>query len=195
MLARGEDNIQDQVCRSMVICGTYLQRQLQHYLNLRKAVDNFRNHAKDQIDRLDGGAKDDLQRKFSGLLTFDYEAAARLKAWGSFNAILDVRSHYARLKQILRTSIYRNVKYMQSRRYTSSWPTLLCPPKPQVTVSYHWWTSIRINMISSRDRHSPANYQRHLATRWQQYRQASSMDSMPIHSSPNLQCRHRRAAS
>ncbi len=98
VLARGEDNIQDQVYRSMVICGTCLQRQLQHYLNLRKAVDDFRNHAKDQIDRLDGGAKDDLQRKFSGLLTFDYEAAARLKAWGSFHSILNVRGPYARLK-------------------------------------------------------------------------------------------------
>ena len=71
---------------------------MQHYLNLRKAVDDFRSHAKDQIDRLDGGAKDDLQRKFSGLLTFDYEAAARLKAWGSFNAILNVRGPCARLK-------------------------------------------------------------------------------------------------
>ena len=59
-------------------------------------MDDFRKHAKDQIDRLDGGAKDDLQRKFSGLLTFDYEAAARLKAWGSFNAILNVRCPYAR---------------------------------------------------------------------------------------------------
>lgn len=90
VLARGEDKIQDQVYRSMFVCGTCLQKQLQHYLNLRKAVDDFRKHAKDQIDRLDGGAKDDLQRKFSGLLTFDYEAAARLKAWGSFTAILNV---------------------------------------------------------------------------------------------------------
>ncbi len=65
---------------------------------MRKAVDDFRNHAKDQIDRLDGGAKGDLQRKFSGLLTFDYEAAARLKAWGSLNAILNVCGPYARQK-------------------------------------------------------------------------------------------------
>ena len=98
VLARGEDNIQDQVYHSMLVCGTCLQKQLQYYLNLRKTVDDFRKHAKDQIDRLDGGAKADLQRKFSGLLTFDYEAAARLKAWGSFTAILSVRNIYVRLK-------------------------------------------------------------------------------------------------
>ena len=98
VLARGEDNIQDQVYRSMLECGPCLHKQLQHYLNLRKAVDDFRKYAKVQIDRLDGGAKDDLQRKFSGLLTFDYEAAARLKAWGSFTTILNVRETYVRLK-------------------------------------------------------------------------------------------------
>ena len=98
VLARGEDNIQDQVYRSAVIYGSRLHRQLQHYLNLRKAVDGFRNHAKDQIDRLDGGAKDDLQRKYSSLLAFDYEAAARLKAWASLNAILNVCCSYVRLK-------------------------------------------------------------------------------------------------
>ena len=98
VLARGEDNIQDQVYRSMLECGSCLHKQLQHYLNLRKAVDDFRKYAKVQIDRLDGGAKDDLQRKFSGLLTFDYEAAARLKAWGSFTTILNVRETYVRLK-------------------------------------------------------------------------------------------------
>ena len=98
VLARGEDNIQDQVYHSTVIYGSCLHRQLQHYLYLRKAVDDFRNNAKDQIDRLDGGAKHDLQRKFSSLLTFDYEAAARLKAWGSLNAILNVCCPYARLR-------------------------------------------------------------------------------------------------
>ena len=98
VLARGEDNIQDQVHGSIVMYGSCLQRQLQHYLNLRKAVDDFRNHVKEQLDRLDGGAKDDLQHKFSSLLTFDFEAAARLKAWGSFNAILNVRYPYARFK-------------------------------------------------------------------------------------------------
>lgn len=99
VLARGEDNIQDQVYRSMLLGEICLQKQLQHYLNLRKAVDDFRKHAKEQIDRLDGGAKADLQRKFSGLLTFDYEAAARLKAWGSFTAILNVRGPFVVLKE------------------------------------------------------------------------------------------------
>ena len=73
VLARNEDRVEE---------------QLQHYLNLRKVVDDFRKHAKDQISRLEGGAKDDLRRKYSGLLAFDYEAAARLKAWGSLDPIL-----------------------------------------------------------------------------------------------------------
>lgn len=45
-----------------------------------------------QVGRLEGGAKDDLQRKHVSLLAFDFEAAARLKAWGSFKQIIKVGS-------------------------------------------------------------------------------------------------------
>ena len=47
---------------------------------MRKVVDDFRVDVKGQINRLEGGAKDDLRRKHASLLAFDYEAAARLKA-------------------------------------------------------------------------------------------------------------------
>ena len=53
-------------------------------------IDDFRVNVKDQVNRLEGGAKDDLQRKYASLLTFDFEAAARLKAWGSFGQIIKV---------------------------------------------------------------------------------------------------------
>lgn len=43
-----------------------------------------------QIDRLEGGAKDDLLRKYASLLEFDYEAAARLKDWESLGRIIKV---------------------------------------------------------------------------------------------------------
>ncbi len=59
---------------------------------MRKAVDDFRTYVDGQVGRLVGGAKDDLQRKHVSLLAFDFEAAARLKAWGSFNFIIKVFS-------------------------------------------------------------------------------------------------------
>ena len=53
-------------------------------------IDDFRVNVKGQLNRLDGGAKSDLQRKHASLLTFDYEAAARLKAWASLDQIIKV---------------------------------------------------------------------------------------------------------
>jgi len=66
-----------------------LEAQLQHYLNAREIVDDFRAHLPAQLERLGGGAKEDLQRKHSSLLTFDFEAAARLKAWPSLEKIIE----------------------------------------------------------------------------------------------------------
>lgn len=59
---------------------------------MRNAVDDFRTYVDGQVGRLEGGAKDDLQRKHANLLAYDFEAAARLKAWGSFDQIIKVRS-------------------------------------------------------------------------------------------------------
>jgi len=63
---------------------------LQRYISVRKAADDFRANINGQVSRLEGGAKEDLQRKHVSLLAFDFEAAARLKAWGSFNQIIKV---------------------------------------------------------------------------------------------------------
>lgn len=57
---------------------------------MRKAIDDFRVNVKGQADKLEGGAKADLQRKHASLLAFDYEAAARLKAWDSLDQIIKV---------------------------------------------------------------------------------------------------------
>ncbi|MCJ1397829.1 hypothetical protein MMC11_001025 [Xylographa trunciseda] len=73
MLARGEDAIEP---------------QLQHYLDLRRHAKDFHIQFEAQIDSLQGGAKDDLHRKASTLLTFDFEAAVRLKAWDDVSQIV-----------------------------------------------------------------------------------------------------------
>lgn len=57
---------------------------------MRKVIDDFRVNVKGQANRLEGGAKGDLQRKHASLLAFDYEAATRLKAWGSLDQIIKV---------------------------------------------------------------------------------------------------------
>ena len=53
-------------------------------------VSDFRIDVKSQVNRLEGGAKGDLQSKYASLLAFDYEAAARLKAWDSLDEIIKV---------------------------------------------------------------------------------------------------------
>ncbi|MCJ1472157.1 hypothetical protein MMC13_000804 [Lambiella insularis] len=64
------------------------EAQLQYYLSLRKHVKSFQTHFEAQIDSLHGGAKEDLTRKASTLLTFDFEAAVRLKEWVDANQIV-----------------------------------------------------------------------------------------------------------
>ncbi|KAL8927160.1 MAG: hypothetical protein Q9172_001484 [Xanthocarpia lactea] len=63
---------------------------LQYYLTLRKTAGDFRTLVKQQLPSLAGGAKLDLMRKYSCLLAFDFEAAARLKAWASLEDIISV---------------------------------------------------------------------------------------------------------
>lgn len=47
------------------------------------------------MERLQGGAKDDLLKKNNSLLAFDFEAAARLKAWDSLEQLIKVsNSHF-----------------------------------------------------------------------------------------------------
>ncbi|KAI9804595.1 MAG: hypothetical protein M1833_006668 [Piccolia ochrophora] len=74
VLARSEDNIHD---------------QLQYYLELRSYVEDARKPLKDHLELLEGGAKEDLLKKFGTLLVFDFEAAARLKAWDDLTQLID----------------------------------------------------------------------------------------------------------
>ncbi|KAL8812531.1 MAG: hypothetical protein Q9223_001013 [Gallowayella weberi] len=54
-------------------------------------MDNFRTLVKQQVSKLEGGAKSDLLRKYSCLIAFDFEAAARLKTWTSLGELIGVR--------------------------------------------------------------------------------------------------------
>ena len=67
-----------------------IETQLQHYREVRNAVQAFRSVALSQMDKLGGGAKDDLRRKYASLLAYEFEAAAILKAWDEFTHIIQV---------------------------------------------------------------------------------------------------------
>jgi hypothetical protein len=72
-LARGEDNI---------------ETQLQDYLNLRKHVDSFDALLQEKAGKLGEDAEEDLLRKLSILIVFDFEAACHLKAWDDLHEII-----------------------------------------------------------------------------------------------------------
>jgi len=72
-LARGEDNI---------------EVQLQDYLDLRKHVDSFDCLLQDKTGLLGEEAEEDLLRKLSILIVFDFEAACHLKAWDDLPEVL-----------------------------------------------------------------------------------------------------------
>ena len=95
VMARSEDNIEAQVYWSPT-CLRLLadSEKLQHYLNVRKVINDFRARLQEQLDRLEGGAKEDLMRKHTSLIAYDFEAAARLKAWDSFEQLINVKAPY-----------------------------------------------------------------------------------------------------
>ncbi|KAI1006471.1 hypothetical protein K3495_g1756 [Podosphaera aphanis] len=72
-LARAEDNIEN---------------QMQDYLNTRKHVSAFSVIFFDGLGRMDIQAQEDLNRKFSILVAFDFEATCRLKAWTDLGEII-----------------------------------------------------------------------------------------------------------
>ncbi len=59
-------------------------------MNVRSHVKAFRERLQDQLGRLEGGAREDLLRKYGTVLSFEYEAAVRLKAWDGLAQIIDV---------------------------------------------------------------------------------------------------------
>ena len=91
-------------------CEKDSDKQLHSYSEVRKAVDKWRCHFHGQLERLEGLARQDLQKKHISLLMYDFEAAAILKAWGSFQNIIDdcqkynVQQQYAILADITLSS-------------------------------------------------------------------------------------------
>jgi hypothetical protein len=72
-LVRTEDNIED---------------QLQHYLNIRKHVDSYDTNLQKELENLEQVAANDLLKKLSILLAFDFEAAVRLRYWDGLPTII-----------------------------------------------------------------------------------------------------------
>lgn len=97
-------------------------------------IDDFRVDVKGQVNRLEGGAKGDLQRKHASLLAFDYEAATRLKAWDSLDQIIKVCKLDGHVWTPLKCAP-RNPKALRIRRCTVYLQTLRFLLKHQVTAS------------------------------------------------------------
>lgn len=72
-LARAEDNI---------------EVQLQDYLTIRKHVSSFDRHLQEKFEKLEKGPAEDLVKKLSILLAYDFEAAVRLKKWEDLMEII-----------------------------------------------------------------------------------------------------------
>jgi hypothetical protein len=72
-LARAEDNI---------------EMQLQDYLTIRKHVHNFDTILQLKLETLEEGPAEDLVKKLSILLAYDFEAAVRLKKWDDLHEII-----------------------------------------------------------------------------------------------------------
>lgn len=68
------------------------ETQLQLYLDVRKRVGVFRSMS-ERLGKMGEAAKEDLSHKFTSLLAYDFEAAARLKAWDSLQEIIEVCMH------------------------------------------------------------------------------------------------------
>ena len=67
----------------------HYETQLQLYLDVRKRVGVFRSMS-ETLGKMGEAAKEDLSHKFTSLLAYDFEAAARLKAWDSLRGIIEV---------------------------------------------------------------------------------------------------------
>lgn len=72
-LARAEDNI---------------EMQLQDYLTIRKHVHNFDTILQLKLETVEEGPAEDLVKKLSILLAYDFEAAVRLKKWDDLHEII-----------------------------------------------------------------------------------------------------------
>ena len=85
-------------------------------MEIRKTVADFRVKAKDQLARLEGGARVDVLNKRACLVAFDFEAAARLKDWSSFEEILTVSD--VKQCEVVKLTGDRNAKPSRIQRFT-----------------------------------------------------------------------------
>ncbi|KAF7883240.1 uncharacterized protein EAF02_005160 [Botrytis sinoallii] len=65
-----------------------VEPQLQFYLNLRKHVASFDHILQEKLEKLEVEITEDLLKKLSVLLAFDFEAACRLKDWGGLGEVI-----------------------------------------------------------------------------------------------------------
>lgn len=65
-----------------------VESQLQFYLNLRKHVASFDHILHEKLEKLEVEITEDLLKKLSVLLVFDFEAACRLKDWDGLGDII-----------------------------------------------------------------------------------------------------------
>ncbi|TGO41094.1 hypothetical protein BHYA_0027g00390 [Botrytis hyacinthi] len=65
-----------------------VESQLQFYLNLRKHVASFDHILQEKLEKLEVEITEDLLKKLSVLLAFDFEAACRLKDWDGLEEII-----------------------------------------------------------------------------------------------------------
>ncbi|TEY71192.1 hypothetical protein BOTCAL_0099g00190 [Botryotinia calthae] len=65
-----------------------IESQLQFYLNLRKHVASFDHILQEKLEKLEVEITEDLLKKLSVLLAFDFEAACRLKDWDGLGEII-----------------------------------------------------------------------------------------------------------
>ena len=65
-------------------------------------------HLRDQLSRLEGGARNDLLRKAATFLAFDFEAAVRLRSWEDTLGLLEVNFMIQRFTiSLIRSRIHR----------------------------------------------------------------------------------------
>lgn len=63
--------------------------QLQYDRNVRKAVETWSKYSRSHLERLEGPARQDFEGKCSVILSYDFEAAVRMKDWNDLEGIVE----------------------------------------------------------------------------------------------------------
>lgn len=95
---------------------------------------DFRTLVKQQLPKLEGGAKSDLMRKYSCLIALDFEAAAKLKAWASLEDLISVCTTFCTGWISLKRA--RKASLAETTTYTVSWPISYWRPRRPPKVGH-----------------------------------------------------------